>query len=133
MGIFWKFAIQPTNFFSGGYYLLCSYKDGIQTPYQNRKYAGACWMFSNSERLDELGNDISLYPQPASGEINISNNTNHKITKAIIISPTGTILKQYSGQELIKSINIEDVSTGFYFIKLFTSNGNTIVKSMIIK
>lgn len=114
-------------------YLLCSYKDDLQTTYWNRNYEGACKVYTNIKPLSFIENDISLYPQPASHSININNNSNQPIVKAIIISPTGTILKQYSGQELINSINIDEFPSGYYFIKLFTNNGYSITKAMIIK
>ncbi len=128
LGIRWK---QVQQWSLDGYpYLLCSYKDGQKTAYQNLYYKGDC-TFSNVETIDAERN-IVLYPQPATGIVSIYNSTNHKITKVEIINPMGALIKRHSSLTLIKGLEIEGIPAGYYFIKLFTSNGNTIVKSMII-
>lgn len=113
-------------------YLLCSYKDGQQTPYRNRYFDGKCHTFTNVKDLASYSNDIILYPQPAKDNLFIRNNTKSKITRLNIINDIG--------QSMIKpvvptssGIDIHGLCKGYYFVSLELENGHRVTKPVVIR
>lgn len=132
MGIYWKFAIMPAHSGQGSYYLLCSYKNGQKTGYQNKAFGGTCWQFSNiKEQLGILDNSITFYPQPANVRVNINNKTNKKITKVIIVSQTGTVMNEVTASS-ITTLETGTLPAGNYFLQLYSADGYLTTKSIVI-
>ncbi|WP_299223836.1 T9SS type A sorting domain-containing protein [uncultured Psychroserpens sp.] len=63
--------------------------------------------------------DISIYPNPTDGSINISSSMYLEILSIEIFSLEGKKVKEIKPQNII---NIEDLSNGLYFLKLKTEN-----------
>ncbi|WP_400078983.1 kelch repeat-containing protein [Winogradskyella sp. R77965] len=64
---------------------------------------------------------ISVYPNPASNYIYFSK----KIDRLMLINMTGSIIKKASD---IKSLDIQDLQDGFYFLKLEDNNNMETIK-----
>lgn len=128
MGILWKHLL-PTVM--QRQYLLCSYKGGSKTSYENKAFNGICWQYSHVGDIEEDNEGIVIYPMPAREVIHILNTSLNKITKVQIINQVGAILLQ-ANQSEITDINIKGISPGYYYIKMFSANGYVSTKPMII-
>lgn len=129
MGILWK-HMSPTTMRQQ--YLLCSYKNSNKTSYVNKYHSGACWIHSDVKTGIERVHDISIYPQPAEKNIWIDNKTTNKITQIQILSQAGKLIKTVTAPE-ITHVEIEEIPAGYYFLKMCTSNGYIINKSIIVQ
>lgn len=133
MGIFWKYAIKPPNAFSGGFYLLCSYKNGQKTGYENKEYGGTCWQYTNTGKLIDVPvNGIILYPQPATRAVNLNNKTRKEIIKVKIISQMGKQVKEITAPN-ITSLEIGELPAGYYYLQMYTTDGYLTTKPMITR
>ncbi len=129
MGIQWKYKIIPENTFTGGFYLLCSYKDGVKTNYENRKYNGSCWFASNVKYLSKT--KLSLYPNPATNTLNIELPNKYLIKNISVTDISGRVVITDNTPVINNSIyqlNTTSLSEGMYLLHWTDSEGaiNTI-------
>ena len=87
------------------------------------------------EPLDEnLG--VAIYPNPASDIINVHLNTNETVDVNIALySVDGKELRSANVHvygEANLPVNVQDLSAGFYFVKV-TSNGHAYTEKVVIK
>ncbi len=76
--------------------------------------------------------DIKIYPNPASKELNISINTN-SILKANIVSINGEILlSDIIIQKEVKSLKIDKLQAGIYFIPFYSEGEIVSVKKFVV-
>jgi len=89
--------------------------------------------FSSSATLsvnDDVAftNDLSIYPNPTKGFINIK--TQNNISKVLIFDVTGKIVLKRNSIEN-NSLNISNLNTGIYLLKIFDINNNNITRKLI--
>ena len=75
---------------------------------------------------DFFKTNFSVYPNPVSDVINISNVNKLELTSATITDVNGRIVKQVNSS--IESINIGDLNAGIYFLKIVSSEGEGVTK-----
>ncbi|KPH11869.1 alkaline phosphatase family protein [Chryseobacterium sp. ERMR1:04] len=90
----------------------------------------------STKELETSTNDFTIYPNPANQEINVKFKSDEREVKVDIIDAKGSIV---STQKINSSkgyydekININNLSTGFYFIKI-TGNKKSLSKTFIKK
>ena len=83
---------------------------------------------------NELNNAISMYPNPAQDQVTISNSSNIQLETAVIYDLNGKMLNQIdlSTMQGEQMINISDLATGVYVVKL-TSDTSSAVKRLVKK
>lgn len=87
--------------------------------------------------LDETLNSISLAPNPVSENLNISfSNEIDELMGLELFDLTGRKIKTFDNKELISkqntiTINIENIQTGIYFLKIMGSNNTSVIKKII--
>ncbi|PCI93810.1 MAG: hypothetical protein COB15_15710 [Flavobacteriales bacterium] len=85
----------------------------------------------NAIGIDENGfdADFSLYPNPASNNITIDFESEEQFVNLQIINIRGQqiFIKEYKNTKNVQ-LNIEDFSSGVYFVKIITNNGFKTVK-----
>ena len=74
-------------------------------------------------------NILSVYPNPAKGEIYIHLDNHFVFETVILYDITGTIIKKY--RDIKGSIDISEISTGIYFIELM--QGKEIHRTKFLK
>lgn len=81
---------------------------------------------------NSINNTFEIYPNPTNGSKIINLNGNWSNGIATIQNITGSVIisKNISGKA---SINISDLNTGIYFVKISTDNTNFITEKLIIK
>lgn len=107
-------------------YLLCAYKDGIQT-YSNISYEGNCSP-PTSINLIEPAKVIEVYPNPVVDLLNFKNVSEIEFEKVEIYDALGR--KVYNDRYQNK-VNINGLTSGLYYIKLITNEGQFIIKPVI--
>ena len=76
-------------------------------------------------------NDFQLYPNPAKNSITI-NNINNNVSKVLVINVLGKTLQAIDVVNTsTKKIDIAGLSSGTYYIKALSLNGNTSIKKFI--
>jgi hypothetical protein len=80
---------------------------------------------------DVLEETLRIYPNPTSGDLNISVDVSAKMNEISIIDLNGRIVKSIIGISTNQiSINLDDYNSGIYFVKIL-SNGNQITRKII--
>ena len=83
---------------------------------------------TNTHTHDDAKNDITIFPNPSSGLINLV--TDLQLEKVVFYNAAGQIAFVYNGTEQQK-INISAVETGVYFAHFRFDNGKTAIKKII--
>lgn len=79
-----------------------------------------------------LVSKITLYPNPANDLLRVTFATNADILKKILITDvSGRLLKNITVQADELTIDIKDLSAGFYFLRVQTENGTSIKKFLV--
>ena len=108
------------------YHLLC-YHEGNNVSYVNPEYNDCDLPYNVDENT--ANNDVDIYPNPASQEVNILINNGLNVSNIEIIDLTGRVVMK---SEKTVGIDITTLPEGQYFVKII---GNTTVvrKLFIIK
>jgi hypothetical protein len=79
-------------------------------------------------------NNITVYPNPTSGKVNVSYTlTNNQPMTIEVTNSIGAIVanKTVTGGFGVAELNLSDVTSGVYFVRL-TNNGETTVKKLVV-
>lgn len=107
-------------------YLLCAYKDGIQT-YSNISYNGNCDTPTGIDEADVVS-EIVVYPNPFNDVLYIKNLLDNIVKKVDVFDAIGrTIYSDHSQSE----INFHDLPNGPYYVRLITNKGRILTKAVI--
>lgn len=80
-----------------------------------------------------LAGSFSVYPNPATDVLNISNSINAEINAITITDLNGRTVKQITANGSVDSqINISDLNAGVYFVNI-NSNEGSLTKKIIKK
>ena len=88
-----------------------------------------CDLFIVSVAENEFDSGISIYPNPATYQLNII--SNDEINIISIYNATGLLVKQYYPGQKEVSIDVSKYGNGLYFIQIFSEKGERIAKRMI--
>ncbi|MCB0457101.1 MAG: T9SS type A sorting domain-containing protein [Flavobacteriaceae bacterium] len=78
--------------------------------------------------LPLIEDHITIYPNPSKSLLNIANTSSVAIDKVEIVTVSGTVINAVETN--VKTIDIQSLSSGIYFLKLY-QEGNTITKKFI--
>jgi len=78
----------------------------------------------NGTGIEEIANDVNVYPNPATDVINIR--TPDNILRVEVYSMQGQLVKVETGD--VNSISVKDLANGMYTLKLTTDNGTSVHK-----
>jgi hypothetical protein len=78
---------------------------------------------------ENKANSVKLYPNPAENDLYISGKPN--LSKVAVYTVLGTQVKEYSN--VLQSINVSDLKTGIYIIRLTDTNGKTVTSKFMKK
>ena len=118
--MFWrKFAIYPM--------LIVNYGSNNFTTPSSVFFDG---MANNVGFVEKLGNDISLFPNPANDYLSIDckNLFQSKNIKLQLYNIQGNLLKEIQENGLMKPIDISELSPGIYFVNIISSKINKTLK-----
>jgi hypothetical protein len=73
-----------------------------------------------------------MYPNPARNTITITTTNDILLENATIVNVNGKIVKSVSLKELTNNtIEINELSTGIYFVNIRSNSGKTTIKKLI--
>jgi len=78
-------------------------------------------------KIQNLGEFISVYPNPFSNQITIKNNKSLNLDVTVLDVTGKTVLTQNSSAGLVE-LNTNDLSTGLYFVKVISEGSSTTYK-----
>jgi uncharacterized repeat protein (TIGR01451 family) len=94
----------------------------------------------NTEFFQTLGNPsfiantITLYPNPASNSVQITNSLNETITNIAIYEVSGKLVKQISGANQSQiTVDLQNLAKGLYFLEIATASNTKQIKKLIIQ
>lgn len=74
--------------------------------------------------IQALANQIQLYPNPASSNLTIDlKNFSAKVLHAAILDTKGSLVKQFTLANNLESVDVSNISSGIYILKLQTDQG----------
>lgn len=80
----------------------------------------------NQVSLDNIS--IKVFPNPASNEINIQNNTNDTAASIEIYAVNGAKIKSVTTTQSLTTISVSDLQSGVYFVKVTANDGVSNLK-----
>lgn len=114
---------------SGGFlwpYLLCAYKDGVQT-YANLKYDGDCEPITEATPVSGV-NDIRIFPNPFQSHLVVEYSHAERISYMQLIDQSGRAV--YTG-EFLNYIQADNFNAGLYFLRLIAKDGKEISRLVL--
>ena len=91
-----------------------------------------CNNYAGVNEIEDFGKYVNLYPNPASNTVKLSlNNLAHSDFSYEIYNSNGQLISASAINYLYSEINISDLSSGLYFVKVF-NNYNTITKRLVV-
>lgn len=130
-------GVAPNNAFSvdsdfDWYYVSCKY-DQTELSYVNRNahFIGCMPDPTGLKENSGLRNEITIYPNPCSGMLDI-NILNFNTTKLSIIDLYGRVLKQFYIENTSNRINLNELTNGIYLLKAEVGN-SVFTKTFVIK
>ncbi|GEM_PF-3388914 len=78
---------------------------------------------SSIDQAKDISEQIDIFPNPAGEGVNV--NCGYKIKKIELYDETGRLLKQEQTNSYNHKLTLTDYQKGVYFIKVFTSQGQT--------
>ncbi len=110
------------------YDLICAHQSSIFKVYQNPKYS-TCKVVATDD-LNNLGKEISVFPNPVNNELSINVLDNSNDLKISIFSIAGQEISSYYMNSETLLLNVDFLPQGFYVLKIVekTSKKSAIVK-----
>ena len=125
--------IPFTEGISGGFYELLCLHENEKLVFFNDKW-GTC--YKSSVGVNTHNNQFKIYPNPANDVIIIENTDNLDVKSIIVTNIQGQMVRQYeptAAQQNVTQLNVADITSGLYFIKIVTENGIFVQKILINK
>lgn len=79
-----------------------------------------------STQSNTVINSFSIYPNPTSSVLNISNPNNYEINNISVVDINGRVIKNQLGT--LTQINVSDLNAGVYFVTIEAAEGKTTKK-----
>ena len=104
-------------------------KDDVVIRFEFRSgYGNNVWIDNvkvmNGTDIEEIANDVNVYPNPATDMINIT--TPDNVLRVEIFNMQGQLVKAEAGE--VNQISVKDLANGIYTLKLTTDNGSSVHK-----
>jgi len=77
--------------------------------------------------------DIVLYPNPAGNELNVVYDASADIKNIVVYNIIGKVLTVYKVSGLSANLNLENMPSGIYFVRLYNSTGNVVATRKFTK
>jgi len=111
---------------TGGFYKLLCLHEYNELIFFNEEYQ-TC--YKSSVGIDTYDNQINIYPNPAKNIIYIEDIDKLDVISISLINIYGQIIKQYDFNTT--QLDISDIISGIYFVKISTSKENIVQKIII--
>ncbi len=76
---------------------------------------------------------VMLYPNPATDELNVVYDANADVKNIAVYNIIGKVMNVYKVTGNSANLNLDNIPSGIYFVRLFNSNGNVVVTRKFTK
>lgn len=76
---------------------------------------------------------VMLYPNPANNDLNLVFDANADVKNIAVYNVIGKIMNVYKVTGNSANLNIENIPSGIYFVKLYNASGNVVVTRKFTK
>jgi Secretion system C-terminal sorting domain len=130
----------PSSIITSGIQLTASYTDTTPDFHMNICLLGATSRYETYVVTNALGvsnintnDDISIFPNPAGSQVNVSFNVGLGISRMALYSPLGALIsdRAVSGNTVL--VNTEGLAQGVYFVRLLSNTGEVIAARRFLK
>lgn len=121
-----------TGVSSGTYYTVVQLHNAATLQDTNMVFMVSVWptaVPAISKPLDE----ISLYPNPATNEVNVVFDANADVKSIAVYNNIGRAVSVYKVNGNSANINLENVPSGIYFVRLVNSLGEVVITRKFTK
>jgi hypothetical protein len=109
--------------------------------YYKRNPTGNIPVGIENDMINNAGNEISVYPNPASNFVHISFNNYSSLPAGQAYDKTFFTIRNIFGEELLSKefqnnesvIDVSNLQNGFYFVGIKTSNNQIVNTKLIIQ
>jgi hypothetical protein len=115
------------GYVGGWYWFLCMSENG-ELIYMNPDY-NVCYLYTGL--IDNSKPQLQIYPNPAQNILTIENKENVIIQSITLTNMNGQIIKQFVTDSA--KLDISDINSGTYFLKICCEKGDLIKKIVIEK
>ena len=92
--------------------------------------ASVSFVVTECDEIDEINaENVTVYPNPASTTVNIEGITNFTSLNVAVVNLQGQVVREIANS---LEINVSDVESGIYFIKI-SCDGQQYLKKIVIK
>ena len=87
----------------------------------------------NTSKINNIGKEgFNLYPNPNNGEFTVVCDNDSQFTHIAVYDIAGKMIKKTKVLSETFSIDIKDYPSGIYFVKMYSGNGKTAVKKVVL-
>jgi len=83
--------------------------------------------------VGKTSTDISLYPNPANSEINVVYDANDDVKTIAVYNIIGKVMSVYRVTGNSANLNLENIPTGIYFVRLMNTQGDVVATRKFTK
>jgi hypothetical protein len=76
---------------------------------------------------------LFYYPNPAQNEVNVAYDANADIQNIALYSIIGKVLRVYKVTGNSANLDLENIPSGFYFVRLMNSHGDAVATRKFTK
>ena len=84
-------------------------------------------------QITNVQNDILLYPNPAVNEVNVVYDDASDIRNIVVYSIIGKVMAVYKVNGNSANMNLENIPSGIYFMRLYNGSGNVVATKKFTK
>ena len=125
--------LNLTGVSSGSHYITVRFAHTPSSTVSTETFVINKWPTGVSN-VNNAENDIVLYPNPAHDEVNIVYDPNNDIKNIVVYNIIGKALSVYkTTNNTSANLNVENIPSGIYFVRLFNSHGDVVVTRKFTK
>lgn len=92
-----------------------------------------CKVPTNTQTVANTPAEVVLYPNPATNELNVVYGEASDVKTIAIYSIIGKVMSVYKVGETSANLNLENIPSGVYFVRLMNSHGDAVVTRKFTK
>ena len=122
-----KVTIDAADYPAGGpYYITCNLADvNNSASSKDVVFAFSKWPTSVSN-VNQITDDVSIYPNPAKGDINVVFNGNAGIKNISVYNLIGKVVSVYKVNGNSAKLDLSNMPSGIYFMRLVDNTGRIV-------
>jgi hypothetical protein len=118
---------------TGCFYVTCQVSEAGVGGYSKPTTFVICKSPAGVPSIGNTEDKVMLYPNPANNELNVIYDANADIKNIAVYNIIGKVMNAYKVTGESANLNIENIPSGIYFVRLYNANGNVVVTRKFTK